>query len=72
MPENYRDMIERHKDAGTCHLCGKVVPDGGEIHGLSGAHWACHKKQEALTSPEAFDALDARLKAAIEKVKGLL
>ncbi len=39
--EAYRDKIDRHRDAGTCHICGEVVVDGTPVHGLTGAHYEC-------------------------------
>lgn len=45
--DDYREKINRHIDAGTCHVCGLPVVDGQARNGLSGAHWACEEAGEA-------------------------
>lgn len=38
---NDREELQKHRDAGTCFICGKPVLDGQPRHGATGAHWAC-------------------------------
>lgn len=42
-----REEIQRHREAGTCHLCDKPVLDGQATNGATGAHWDCCEKLDA-------------------------
>lgn len=47
MPSDFsRATIDRHREAGTCHLCGGVVDASKGYHGATGAHWDCQKAFE--------------------------
>lgn len=60
---DFRDLIEKHKDEGTCLLCGKPVEDGQAVHGLTGAHYECYEAQMAKAE-YSFFKLDTLLKRA--------
>lgn len=55
----YREKIDKHLAAGTCHICGKPVVSGTPIHGLTGAHWRCEAK-----GIEDFNVSAAKVDAA--------
>lgn len=55
--EDFRNMIDRHMEAGTCYLCGEPVLDGQAHHGATGSHWNCYEA-EKMKFEEACEKLD--------------
>lgn len=58
--ESFRERIARHREAGTCHICGQPVENGQAIHGVTGAHWDCNEREDR-EAQEVFERVDEKL-----------
>lgn len=62
MTSAFRALIDKHRDAGTCHICGLAVDPARGYHGATGAHWDCTEAEKAKTD-EVMAKGDRALKA---------
>lgn len=70
--EEFRELIDRHIDAGTCYLCGKPVADGEPRHSVTGSHWDCMQDLKVATQPPKPDTNETRLHALARANGGFL
>ena len=60
--DEFRALIDKHMDAGTCYVCGKAANPSEGLHGITGAHWDC-TQAEARKTDDAIAKADAGLRS---------